>query len=98
MHLLHTNVTTKQICAGNTNKQHKSFCQGDSGGPLACLNNGILELVGIVSYLYGCADPRGFPGVFIRVSEYLDWIDFNNSLNPWHEDSSDKCGKYSLKH
>ena len=77
MYLLNYNITSSQICAGNINKQHKGTCQGDSGGPLACLRNGVVELVGITSFGYGCADPRGFPDVFARVSEYLDWINFN---------------------
>lgn len=46
--------------------------QGDSGGPL--LNNNVQ--IGIVSYGEGCADPNN-PGVYVRVSQYLDWIDYN---------------------
>ena len=77
MHLFQSNITSHQICAGNINKRHRDACQGDSGGPLACLQSGILELVGITSFGYGCADPRGFPGVYTRVSEHLDWIKLN---------------------
>lgn len=43
--------------------------KGDSGGPLAYKG----MVVGIVSSGYRCAY-AGYPGMYIRVSEYLDFI------------------------
>jgi secreted trypsin-like serine protease len=48
--------------------------QGDSGGPLQCnLRDGRWYLAGVTSFGSGCAKP-GFPDVFVRVSEYVAWI------------------------
>lgn len=48
--------------------------QGDSGGPLQCRERGGPWIqAGITSWGVGCAAPS-YPGVYIRVSEYLDWI------------------------
>jgi len=71
------NVLDTMLCAGETNKDS---CQGDSGGPLNCLSPKTRkwELCGVVSWGAKCAEPD-FPGVYTRVTEYLDWID-NNSI------------------
>ena len=50
-------------------------CQGDSGGPMVVRDIDDTEwmLVGITSWGNGCAEP-GYPGVYSRVSYFLDWI------------------------
>ena len=62
------------IMAGYSNGGYDS-CQGDSGGPMVVLaDNGETYLqCGIVSWGSGCADP-GYPGVYTRVSYFIDWI------------------------
>jgi secreted trypsin-like serine protease len=37
------------------------------------LKDGLWYLAGITSFGSGCAKP-GFPDVFVRISEYTDWI------------------------
>ncbi|CAG0884557.1 unnamed protein product [Cyprideis torosa] len=58
-------------------------CVGDSGGPLVCRGrrDRVPYLVGITSWGAGCGDAK-YPGVFVRVSSYLDWI--QETLRPGH--------------
>lgn len=64
------------MCAGDP--QHvKDTCQGDSGGPIQVtrwIDNLLMyRVIGITSFGKRCASAT--PGVYTRVSEYLDWIE-----------------------
>lgn len=66
--------TPMMMCAGDL-RGGKDTCQGDSGGPLAIRNkNGSYVLVGVTSFGSGCARANT-PGVYTRVTSYIDWIE-----------------------
>ncbi|XP_066972500.1 serine protease 30-like isoform X2 [Macrobrachium rosenbergii] len=66
------NITPQMLCAGDK-KGDKDTCSGDSGGPMTVEENGRHVLVGITSFGIGCGI-RGSPGVYTRVTAFLDWV------------------------
>lgn len=72
-------IDNRIICAGFA-RGGKDACQGDSGGPLMLGTNEKTHLryyqVGVVSYGLKCAEP-GYPGVYTRITSFLDWIQKN---------------------
>lgn len=69
-------LTNNQVCAGG----EKGFdsCRGDSGGPLMAIDGSTKNiywyLVGVVSFGPSPCGQEGWPGVYTRVSSYVDWI------------------------
>jgi len=73
-------ITDNMICAGKIPDYSEDACQGDSGGPMVVRGpNGRFEAVGAVDWGTGCAS--GPPGVYTRISKYLDWIDAKMALH-----------------
>jgi secreted trypsin-like serine protease len=80
--ILKQGLVDSQLCAaaieGGRLGGGKDTCQGDSGGPLQITLKGssyIFYLVGLTSFApAGCGDENS-PGVYTRVSEYIDWIE-----------------------
>ncbi|CAG9858676.1 unnamed protein product [Phyllotreta striolata] len=68
-------ITENMLCAGYSGGL-KDSCQGDSGGPLHIKNGTKHQIVGIVSWGEGCAQPN-YPGVYTRVNRYISWIKSN---------------------
>jgi len=59
----------------------KSTCNGDSGGPLVLTEkDGSKTLLGATSFgiAFGCE--IGWPGVFTRISSFLDWINAQTGI------------------
>ncbi|XP_046615531.1 venom protease-like isoform X1 [Neodiprion virginianus] len=70
-----TVIDDRVLCAGFA-RGGKDACQGDSGGPLMFPLGRISYLIGVVSYGHKCAEP-GYPGVYTRVTSFLDFIQAN---------------------
>ncbi|XP_041644035.1 tissue-type plasminogen activator isoform X2 [Cheilinus undulatus] len=73
-------ITSNMLCAGDT-RNRDDACKGDSGGPLVCRNNDKMTLMGVISWGDGCGQ-RDKPGVYTRVTNYIDWINGKIKANP----------------
>ena len=71
-------ISRGMFCAGRLEGGEDS-CQGDSGGPAVSLlpvpeyGEVRATLLGLTSWGYGCGKPNK-PGVYTRLSQYVDWI------------------------
>jgi len=67
-------IGPQQLCAGA--EQGRDSCSGDSGGPLMASGEfgPPWRLIGVVSFGVTRCGTKDVPGVYTRVSEYLDWI------------------------
>lgn len=75
-----TIIDDRILCAGWP-QGGKDACQGDSGGPLMYGKSaGEVDItyyqIGVVSYGFRCAE-QGYPGVYTRVTNFIDWIQRN---------------------
>uniref|UniRef100_A0A8D0EAB2 Plasminogen n=1 Tax=Salvator merianae TaxID=96440 RepID=A0A8D0EAB2_SALMN len=70
---LNGKVRNTELCAGVIDGGTDT-CQGDSGGPLVCPEQNQYVLHGVTSWGLGCAQPMK-PGVYVRVSRFIPWIE-----------------------
>lgn len=69
-------IVKGQLCASG--ERVRDACEGDSGGPIQVQSgptNNMWYVVGVTSFGVSCGSR--YPGVYARVSEYLDWIERN---------------------
>lgn len=72
-------ITDNQLCVQGTSNH--DACQGDSGGPLMREDkSGRYILIGLVSFGPRTCGISSFPGVYTRVTSYIDWITRNIRL------------------
>lgn len=69
-------IIDTQLCAGG--EKGKDSCRGDSGGPLMKLEQvggkSAWFLKGIVSFGTEKCGTEDVPGVYTRISKFMDWI------------------------
>jgi V8-like Glu-specific endopeptidase len=74
-------ILDSQVCAaaieGGRLVGGKDTCQGDSGGPLQITLKDpcVFYVVGLTSFAAAGCGEENSPGVYTRVSEYIDWIE-----------------------
>ncbi|XP_032435223.1 tissue-type plasminogen activator isoform X2 [Xiphophorus hellerii] len=73
-------ITSNMLCAGDT-RGLDDACKGDSGGPLVCRTKDRMTLMGVISWGDGCGH-KDKPGVYTRVTNYVDWINSKVKANP----------------
>jgi secreted trypsin-like serine protease len=72
-------ITDQMFCAG-AREGGLDSCQGDSGGPVMSVVGGNEQLVGVVSWGFGCARALKY-GVYTRVSAVSQWISDTMAAN-----------------
>ena len=84
------NILDSHLCAGFP-EGGVDTCVADSGGPIFLSDGegGFLQL-GITSAGEGCAG--AFPGVYTRISSYIEWIDENTASNLYFAQFGDGQG------
>ncbi|XP_063709466.1 serine protease easter-like [Culicoides brevitarsis] len=71
-------ITSNQLCAGG--QDGKDSCSGDSGAALMTIDTEEGEqpywyLAGMVSFGPKPCGMKGWPGVYTKISEYIEWIE-----------------------
>uniref|UniRef100_T1GS04 Peptidase S1 domain-containing protein n=1 Tax=Megaselia scalaris TaxID=36166 RepID=T1GS04_MEGSC len=74
--LLPPNAPISEVNVCSAPRDNKlSACNGDSGGPLVKeTEDGLVQIVGVVSWGYIPCGNQGLPSIYTNVASYVDWI------------------------
>merc|ERR1712050_227007 len=74
-------VQSTMTCAANG--RGVDGCEGDSGSPLTYVDaDGVFTLWGLNSWSNTPCATAGFPGVYVRIANFLSWIDEISDVRP----------------
>ncbi|XP_070509414.1 venom protease-like [Chironomus tepperi] len=72
-------IDRKSMLCYGSRKESKDSCRGDSGGPIQISNNNDVRCtykqIGIVSFGADNCGTVGFPGIYVNVFNYINWIE-----------------------
>ncbi|XP_070508857.1 brachyurin-like [Chironomus tepperi] len=81
-------ITESKLCTGTATG---STCAGDEGSGLTVEIEGIRTIIGIGSFRAAIGCTLGHPAVFTRVTEFVDWINYNVQNPPNGPPTDDTC-------
>lgn len=82
MEFYEDDFTSDQICSADL-ERGKGECNGDSGGPLLYVEDDLAKVfqIGVVSWGIEPCGNNDHPGVYTKVSHYIDWIKLKTKRN-----------------
>lgn len=76
-------VTRSTLCAIGYYDMAQNTCGGDSGGALVINEWGVDLQVGVIAFAAKDQCTSGYPGGYMRVTSYLEWIEMHTGVRPY---------------
>lgn len=76
-------VTRSTLCAIGFYDTTQNTCGGDSGGALVISEWGVMLQVGVIAFAAKDQCTSGYPGGYMRVTSYLNWIEMYTGVKPF---------------